>query len=79
MLVLCGYVYRFVSFVGVFNERLAVVSGAASHSNSLDQQAVVLKGGLRNTTGCPKRDSLTGMHYSSYKVLVAALLLLKDE
>ena len=75
----CGYVYGFLSFVDVFNEYLVTVSGAASCFTSLDQRAVVLKGGLPKTTCCPKRDSLTGTDCSSYEVPAAALLLLEDE
>lgn len=56
----CGYVYGFLSFVDIFNECLVTESGAASPSTSLNQRAVVFKGGLPKTTCCPKRDSLTG-------------------
>lgn len=56
----CGCIYRFLSFVDIFNKCLVTASGATSCSASLDQQALVLKGGLPNTTCCPKRVFLTG-------------------
>lgn len=56
----CGCIYRFLSFVDIFNKCLVTASGAASCSTSQDQWALVLKGGLPNTTYCPKRVFLTG-------------------
>lgn len=56
----CGCIYSFLSFVDIFNKCLVTASGAASCSTSLDQWALVLKGGLPNTTYCPKRVFSTG-------------------
>lgn len=57
----CSSIYRFLSFVDIFNNCLVTASGAASCSTSLDQRALVLKGELPNRTYCPKRIFLTVM------------------
>lgn len=57
----CSSIYRFLSFVDIFNNCLVAASGAASCSTSLDQRALVLKGELPNRTYCPKRIFLTVM------------------